>query len=407
MKLRRGFLLLALTLALACGESTTTDPDGGSAELDGGAPTSDGGGAETDGGSVTGVDAGTSMDDAGTMPRDGGISTFDASVEGDPLESLVADGTWQWFDVGLCCRNGSNTGIGVRARPGASRLVIYLQGGGACFNTLTCIGNPASYAGPFDSSRGIFSDAESNPVGDANFIFVPYCTGDVFGGTREGVSLGGSQDFVGRFNMQLVTNIARGHFGEAERVLLTGSSAGGFGAAISYPVVADGFAPTVVDLVLDASPVMADDDVLPPCLQQQWRELWGLVMPEGCTDCTQENGDGMENAASYYASAYPDARFGLISRTGDSTIRSFYSFGSNDCSPSLGRGVGVEEYTAGLLDLRSSILEPTGRWATYFSRGSAHTYFTSGDYTTAHVAGTTPEEWLTDVLAGTFEQVGP
>ena len=48
-----------------------------------------------------------------------------------------------------------------------------------------------------------------NPVKDWNFVYVPYCTGDVHLGTKdngmvEGVD--GAQHFVGRLNMKAFLN---------------------------------------------------------------------------------------------------------------------------------------------------------------------------------------------------------
>ena len=398
---RAAALWLSLLLSFGCGDSTTMESDAGlDAAIDAGLDAS-----AVDGGGDPGSDAGSDAGDPGAF--DGGQVVAD-------LDGLVEDGTWQWFNLGLRCRDGSTTGVGVRAQPGATRLVIYLEGGGACFNQITCAGNPANYAGPFASEAGIFSTAAENPLGDATFIYVPYCTGDVHAGTTEGVTLtavSGTQDFVGRRNIETVADVATRYFSEAgssiSRVLLTGSSAGGFGAAISYPVIADAFAPTVVDLVADASPVVADDAVLAPCLQQLWRDLWGIELPSGCSDCSESNGDGLENASPYYASAYPDARFGLISRTGDAVIRTFYSFGTGEC---LADGFGLisaDAYEAALLDYRDQHLVGTGRWSTYFSSGTAHTFFTGSDYTTVLVEDTTPQSWLADLLDGTVSQVGP
>src|SRR5690606_9065497 len=103
-------------------------------------------------------------------------------------------GRWNWFDFpDASCRDGSDAGIWVRFGEGKG-LVIYLEAGGACFNELTCANNPANYDpwyAPW-SGLGIFhEDPALNPVGDWNFVVVPYCTGDVHAGDRSDVEVPG------------------------------------------------------------------------------------------------------------------------------------------------------------------------------------------------------------------------
>ena len=56
------------------------------------------------------------------------------------------DGRWCWVPVpGMSCRNGSETGIGVRFNPDSKKLLIYIEGGGACINATTCSGTPSFF----------------------------------------------------------------------------------------------------------------------------------------------------------------------------------------------------------------------------------------------------------------------
>lgn len=56
------------------------------------------------------------------------------------LTGAKADtGSWIWIPVeDSLCRDGSTTGVGVRILPDASALMIYLQGGGACYDAKSC-----------------------------------------------------------------------------------------------------------------------------------------------------------------------------------------------------------------------------------------------------------------------------
>ena len=48
-------------------------------------------------------------------------------------------GRWVWIPrEDTSCRDGSTTGVGVRLLPGAEAVMIYLQGGGACYDAKSC-----------------------------------------------------------------------------------------------------------------------------------------------------------------------------------------------------------------------------------------------------------------------------
>ncbi len=135
----------------------------------------------------------------------------------------------------------------------------------------------ASYgASDFGSglSGGIFDRHDTtNPLRDYSFVFIPYCTGDVHAGNNpvgsvSGVS--GRQEFVGYRNLDVFLRRLVPTFTRATQVLLTGSSAGGFGALMNAHHVARAFKGIPVTVLDDSGPGMPST-VVPTCLQQQWR----------------------------------------------------------------------------------------------------------------------------------------
>ena len=149
------------------------DPDGGE-DPDAG--------MDPDGG--TQLDAGMEPD-AGTEP-DGGIPT-------GPID--VPENTWTWVAFpDAVCGNGAATGIGVNLTSASNDIFIYMQGGGACWDSLTCFliksaSNLETGYGPsqFNSApeRGMFAvdrTKAQNPFRDMSYVFIPYCTGDVHAG---------------------------------------------------------------------------------------------------------------------------------------------------------------------------------------------------------------------------------
>ena len=133
---------------------------------------------------------GGAPDDAGT-PLVGDASGGDAAADagddaaidaGPPAVPLdlagLAPRTWRYLSIpGTSCRDGSEAGVAVSPSPTSTRVVVYLQGGGACFNQPTCEDNPASVSRRSGGSAGIFDRATREPV--ANDTFVRPVTHDV------------------------------------------------------------------------------------------------------------------------------------------------------------------------------------------------------------------------------------
>jgi hypothetical protein len=387
------------------------------------------GSAACGGDDVASVDGAVPAGDAAPFeggPVDGGTGDRDADTAcsetppieiGEPITAPAAEWTFIEFPDSRCL-NDTATGIGVNLSPESERVMIYLEGGGACFSEATCTLATAHTDGfserDFRSlvavagSAGIFNrDDPANPVADWSFVFIPYCTGDVHAGTNPDGFGGRTQ--VGFLNMQAYLRRLVPTFSSAELVLLTGSSAGGFGAALNYDQVATAFTScTPVHLLDDAGPPMSDT-YLKPCLQDTWRTLWGLdeSLPADCDACRGGDGGGIVNYASYLAEKYPDRRFGLLSSMEDSVIRSFMGYGySFNCS--LPANMPAADFRAGLLELRDDIVGPYDNFRTFYVEGTQHTFL--GSAPSSQIAGgVTLSRWIEQLVEGdpTWTDVGP
>lgn len=408
-------VLVALAACIGCGSDgnstavvSTGSSNTGNAGGDGGAGGAGSGGAAGAGGSGNNV-----------------VCNPEGAFDGPAIKPIDAPpGKWTWIGVdGAKCRDGSETGFGIRPQTGSDKLVIYLEGGGACFNGTTCGINPGLFGsvafGAWQGSvgnSGIFdADNDENPVKDWNMIYVPYCSGDVHSGNASSADVPGAlspknQDFVGYANIYLYLKRIIPTFPGVSKVLLTGISAGGVGAAYNYDRVAQAFCPTPVILVDDSGPPMADD-YLAPCLQARWRELWNWkqTLPADCPECTSADGGGIVNYVDYMGTKYPQARLALLSSTRDSVISTFFGFGKNDCQniDGISSAVDGNVYAAGLEDLRKNHMKNPGQWSTYYVDSTTHTYLLSGMYNTT-VKGKKLSSWLGDVVNdGPMEHIGP
>jgi pectinacetylesterase len=338
-------------------------------------------------------------DDAG--PADAAAAGGDARGVGEP-------GTWTFVPVaGSTCMDDSPTGVGVNLG-GTGKLVIYMEGGGACFNNFTCSGvaHPDGFDGAdLESvtaeygSRGLFNrDDPDNPFRDWSYVFLPYCTGDIFAGAApDGF---GGRNQVGYQNVGAWLDVIIPAFADVDQVVLAGSSAGGFGALYNFDRVQQAFGAVPVTLLDDSGPPMGDD-YLAPCLQQQVRDLWNLdaTLPADCADCVDQAGGGLVNAAPYLAAKYPDRRFGLISSTTDGVIRLFFGWGYPSCA-SPGGNLPAALFEEGLADLRDVVLADHDNFRIYAIDSGQHVWLLGTTMGATQSAGTGLGQWVTDLVDG-------
>ena len=400
-----GVALALITTVVACG-SDDDEPAAGSGG-EGGAS----GMGETGGTGGDGNDAG----DAGGMGGMGGMGvpgTGTFAPTGEPLEA--PDMTWTWVDVpDSFCRDGSTAGLGLSLNSASDKVMIFMQGGGACFDSFTCGTNPANVAlQKGEQIAGVFNRTQAdNPVKDWSFVFVPYCTGDVHLGTKEdGMIEGvGPQMFVGRLNLLAYLNRIVPTFSDASQVLLTGISAGGFGAAASMEIVQWAFGDIPVTAIDDSGPPMSTE-YLASCLQEKWSTTWGFdksVLQDCGADCDGP-GDYSLPYSIHVAKKFPNHMGGLIETTGDVVITGFYGFGANDCTGSFFTAIPQDTFRMGLLDYRATIMELDGDLGTFFIEGNQHTWLAANSFYEFEVGGVRMIDWFTDIVEGTAAaHVGP
>lgn len=321
---------------------------------------------------------------------------------------------WTWVPIaGTSCRDGSEAGVMVNLNPDSDQLAIALEGGGACYDALSCYATPkdisaekrADFADDYDS--GLFDRGrEDNPLGDWNLVFVPYCTGDMhMGAEPDGDVSGEAQRFVGYANMTAFLSRIVPSFPSATRALLTGGSAGGVGAALNYFQVTRYFDPIPVDMLNDAGPTVASPWAS-TCLQEGWRKLWNLdatILRDCGANCPAN--DYVLPFVRWTVEANPERSFGLVSSIEDSIARSVLGTGANDCErPSaLSKG----EVTASLIDVRDKMASHPN-FGTYYFPGGDHATLHKDEFYERETSNGTPlREWVVDFLAGRAGAIGP
>lgn len=332
-----------------------------------------------------------------------------------PLLAIENDlNSQHWFDIaGMICRDGSPTGIGYRVG-NPKKLAIYINGGGACFNDITCAANPKSFnAADWNdlsiaySDKGIFDASNpKNPLKDFSFVFVPYCTGDVHSGTKDvGFALGvpDTQRYVGAKNFIKTMDFIEPYFNykKVDEIVLFGLSAGGYGVYINFLEVIKRFPNAKITVINDSGPLFSDDQAFPSCLQLGFSVLFGLPIPEDMVDCCGAPDIGLSNVYEYSSKNYPNANYGFISSYHDAVSRFFLSFGYNNCTGAPGNQLPADLFKDALIDLRENILKPKSTWSTYFINGDTHTMLADNDiFYNRNISGMYLYEWVDKLMKG-------
>lgn len=272
-------------------------------------------------------------DDASIAPGD------PTPTLGEPIE-IQPDQyeQWVWIDMPeMRCSNGTAGGFAVNFTTDSRELLIYLQGGGICYDALTCaVGGAPSSVGddplrtaietPIRDGSGIFDRRDTNnPFRESNFVVVPHCTGDHHTGNR--VATYGNSTFhhVGYTNITRMLERIVPTFPDATRVVLSGFSAGGVGITANYHQLATAFTSVghpAPYLVIDAGPFMR-----PPFLatsaQASLRESWGLDGTIGafCPSCITT---GFHDLYRVNGELHPGMRSSLLCSYDDSVVRLLY-----------------------------------------------------------------------------------
>jgi hypothetical protein len=343
------------------------------------------------------------------------LITFDAqsqnnyNIDASQLASIKASvGKWTWIPRNdIFCRDGSTTGIGIRLLPDTKALMIYLQGGGACYDAKSCAQNAnAPIAGAsftredFNDwvatlgNQGVFNTTNpSNPVARWNHVYIPYCTGDLHGGARKGVRIpgvAGPQEFVGFRNLKNILKLLAPYFHNAEDVALVGASAGGFGVLVNYPQVVEAFGGRSVAALVDSAPIIPESAIKTSCFQRKLIQTFDLQLPPRCPECADPSKGGLVNIYRFLSRAYPHGRFAFASADADLAGVILYNDESLACN---GTGVNIFNYRLSLYALRDKYIGYD--WATFLPGGLQHT-MTQSDalFLERKYQGVSAAEWL-------------
>lgn len=275
----------------------------------------------------------------------------------------------------------------VNIRPGrVNKVMLYLEGGGACWNNQTCFLFPLAKgsAGPAVSSGALDEAGPGNPFADWHVVYAPYCDGSVFGGDNI-VEYGGRRAFHhGLQNLSAAVTLMREKFPQPDLIVVAGSSAGGFGTYTGYGVVRIAYPGTQILVFNDSGPGvqnLADVQAVRE-REENWR--FRQLIPPSCTRCDEQ----VTYLTEWSLEHDPGLRVAYFNYLQDGVLRFFLDL--ND--------VGFEALLRAVTDdIRSRQRE---RFQRFFPRGAAHTVLLSPTFYDLAIDGTTVVEWTAGFLTG-------
>ena len=306
-------------------------------------------------------------------------------------------------------------------RGSVDEVVVFFEGGGACWDDLTCSfpiaaglppGVPQFYKPailPADDPRtysGIFELSNpDNPVREWSFVYVPYCTGDVHLGsaTRAYHNAGNpvlplpatfSVRHRGFDNFMVVLDWMRRHVRDPNRVLVTGSSAGAYGAAGNFPWIAEAYPRAHLYVLADAGQgvtTVAWDYGNPG------RDAWNVTLPPtvvGSGEPIPRTWEILRTSAM----RYPHAKVSQFTTRLDGVQIAFYSvmkqlYGPGGPCPSP--AVDWNDQMVGALHAYAA---DTDNYRFYLAEGTYHTIMRAPWFYTESSAGLPYAEWLAGML---------
>ncbi len=332
------------------------------------------------------------------------VGTPISRTEAIPIEG-APDWTWVPFPDAFCTDATTNaigqyqfgtstTGLAISWGTNDSKdVVIFLQGGGACWDFFTCGGAaplvPKFAAtgpfGPTEFAQDIYDKYPNSwirranlpaSLTDATIVFVPYCTGDVHGGDRVTTYFPPISGYssvtwhhVGHANVTAFLRRLAPTFPDPGKLVVAGSSAGGFGSLANYVTFRSAWPDAKGYLVDDSGPPLIGD-AIPFLSRGLWFANWnlGASLDAFCPDCFDDMSEGLREVER----RYPSDRIALISHLQDAVIRGF--FGTFTLVPELSlTPMPADVFEGHLRELGTTVMDPaTANGKYFFTTGDGH-----------------------------------
>ena len=280
-----------------------------------------------------------------------------------------------------------------REVPSSTRLLVYFEGGGACWEWVSC-------SGMFDTSvandelhgfAGIFDFGNpANPFIEHSVVFVPYCTGDVhIGDTIQYYGDPATARPVAHRGFRNVSAVLewveRNLAGPFEYVTISGTSAGSYGALYYAPRIASLFSFATVSVIGDSGVPLLNDY---PEILARWGSGKVIHHIRGESGGIERPDLSLEGAHQYFNSRHPNALIAQVTSDRDAIQSAFYLISG---SPR------AREASYAILD---SVAAAVPRFRSFVVEGADHGLFVSDEFYSYEADDVALVDWIRSAVLG-------
>jgi hypothetical protein len=308
---------------------------------------------------------------AGGCGGSGGSTPSSIVVQSLSGPIAASPGAWTWIDVPeSTCDDGSATGFGVN--PGTSPdLVVYFNGGGACWDATTCLVDHFATHGPYGKAQFLASlpsltgtildrALSNNPFATATLVDIPYCTGDLHAGNdiASYVEPNGTTynyHHTGHANALAFLSRISATWPSPRKLIIAGSSAGGFGALMNYDSYRSSFNAGASYLIDDSGPPLPNGLLAASILTDLYAN-WNLgALLDPLCNCR----NGFEPLMKTLIQRYPNDRMSLLSSEQDNVISAYFQFSAT-------------QFQLALSQITVEVLKPAANGRYFLVPGGTH-----------------------------------
>jgi hypothetical protein len=291
----------------------------------------------------------------------------------------------------------------------ADGLVVFFNGGGSCWNDLTCgkprlEGDQATFSGQGgEEASGVYKaellpgdgpakmtgllDRKNpkNPVRDWSMVFVPYCTGDVHSGSNTAhykfpdTGKPFTIEHRGWDNAQVIMHWMRDNVPPPAQLLVAGSSAGAYGAATHFASLR-GLYPKTRAMYLGDS----GQGVTAPGFEEARNKNWNYQLPVSVFGPHGRNTPDAEVVAKL-AAHFPQDRFAQFTTLHDATQTAFLQ--------QMTKKPDRNTWTTQMLS-ELAVRQAAPNFRSYVALGKTHTILRSPLFFTEQSGGIAFTAWL-------------
>ncbi|MCB9478132.1 MAG: hypothetical protein H6683_00480 [Deltaproteobacteria bacterium] len=243
------------------------------------------------------------------------ILDFEQYLDIEPVDSEDAfDNFTRYFfpTDRVRCFDGSQASVSISPGDNPDNVMIFLEGGGARWP-----GGGVALTVDVPIGVGFRSRSDNNPLRDWTIVYVPYCDASIHSGDNELEYEGeGVRYHHGLRHSTASIALAKQLYPDAKKVLVAGSSAGGFGTFFSWVIARSQFPDAQTYILDDSGQGFWNPDDLETF--ETIKQAWDLRLPEDiCTKCGITE---WTYAFDLYMQYDPRVRIGLVSWYQDSVI---------------------------------------------------------------------------------------